>query len=333
MSVLNTNKLTWFKNGGEPLKSGYVYVGQPLLDPQVPTNQAVVTFTDSQGNSFPATQPLRTNSDGAVQWNGKAIIATVEGDYSLLIFDSTETEINGGWIPTVAGETSTGTDLASYREYDLTLADIKQLAVVPGQTVGNVGKITASDGIGSDWLVVSNTGGAGDDIDLIDFDNGLQGERINNAAEYTGFTALPTYYVFDDGVSTDAFSVSSSVSIDTWESVGPTGSGADNEWTGLDGIPVGYKGVELIVYNGAVAIGNDSTNFAFYYRKTGSVALPTAYPFGWLNLTAGDQNLDIFRPVDRVSAPVDGNGLFDVRYSGPIGPTPSIQIYVVGFYK
>ena len=39
MSILNTNKLTWFKDGGEPLKSGYVYVGQPGLDPQVPANQ------------------------------------------------------------------------------------------------------------------------------------------------------------------------------------------------------------------------------------------------------------------------------------------------------
>ena len=333
MSVLNTNKLTWFKNGGEPLKSGYVYVGQPLLDPQVPTNQAVVTFTDSQGNSFPATQPLRTNSDGAVQWNGKAIIATVEGDYSLLIFDSTETEINGGWIPTVAGETSTGTDLASYREYDLTLADIKQLAVVPGQTVGNVGKITASDGIGSDWLVVSNTGGAGDDIDLIDFDNGLQGERINNAAEYAGFTALPTYYVFDDGVSPTAFDVDSSIPIDTYQSIGPTASGADNEWAGLDAIPEGYKGVELIVYSGVTGNGSPTSNFAFYYRKTGSTSSPQSFPFGFLNLTAGDQDIDIYKINDRITAPVDENGLFDVKYSGSIGPTPSISIHIVGFYK
>ena len=180
MSILNTNKLTWFKDGGEPLKSGYVYVGQPGLDPQVPANQKTVTFTDSQGNSFTAPQPLRTDVNGRVQWNGKAIIATVEGDYSLLILNSSQTQITDGWTPTVEGDSSAATDLGDYREYGLLLADIKKVDVSPGQTIGSIGKTSATDDLGANWLVVSPTGGTADDIDLIDFDNGLQGERLRN---------------------------------------------------------------------------------------------------------------------------------------------------------
>lgn len=180
MSILNTNKLTWFKDGGEPLKSGYVYVGQPGLDPQVPANQKTVTFTDSQGNSSAAPQPLRTDVNGRVQWNGKATIATVEGDYSLLILNSSQTQITDGWTPTVEGDSSSATDLGDYREYGLLLADIKKVDVSPGQTIGSIGKTSATDDLGANWLVVSPTGGTADDIDLIDFDNGLQGERLRN---------------------------------------------------------------------------------------------------------------------------------------------------------
>jgi len=70
--------------------------------------------------------------------------------------------------------------LADYTENGLLLADVKQLVKSVGQTVRSVGKASTEDGEGALWLVVSSTGGGGDDVDLIDFDNGLQGVRIEN---------------------------------------------------------------------------------------------------------------------------------------------------------
>ena len=102
MSNIDKNQPNWFGNSGEPLKSGYIYIGQANQTPV--ENPKTVTFTDSSGNAFTATQPLRTNSDGQIVWNGKAITATVEGDYSILMLDSTQTQINGGYVPFVEGD-------------------------------------------------------------------------------------------------------------------------------------------------------------------------------------------------------------------------------------
>lgn len=179
-TLVNTNKLTWFQDEGEPLKNGYIYVGEVQQDPR--SFPKTVTFTDSDGNAFTAAQPLRTDENGRIQWNGVAITATVDGDYSLLILNSNQTQIDDGYVASVtdynAGSGSGSFD--DYRQYALTLADVKQLDKTPGQTVGNIGKISATDSLGSDWLVVSNTGNPADDIDLIDFDNGTQGQRIGN---------------------------------------------------------------------------------------------------------------------------------------------------------
>ena len=73
MNVIRTNKPNWFGNNGEPLQSGYIYIGLPNQDPIA--NPKTVTFEDSQGNQSAAAQPLRTNAQGAIQLNGKAMIA------------------------------------------------------------------------------------------------------------------------------------------------------------------------------------------------------------------------------------------------------------------
>ena len=331
MSILNTNKLTWFKNGGEPLKSGYVYVGQAGLNPQEPANQKTVTFTDSQGNEFTATQPLRTDTNGRVQWNGKAIIATVEGDYSLLLLDSNQTQIEAGWTPTVEGANGGTTDLGDYREYALTLADVKQIDLSPGRTIGSVGKLSATDGAGSDWLVVSPTGGTADDVDLVDFDNGLQGERINNAAEYAGYIALPTRYISPDGIDGNSFDVDANITINTYQSIGPTGSGADQEWTALDSLPSGYKAVDIAATNGISGGSATSGSPSIKYRQTGSSETgQPSYPRAFISLGAGDQNVTTFSVSSMMTVPCDAAGRFDIWYDDS---NASIAIDVAGFYK
>lgn len=180
MNVIRTNRPNFFGNAGEPLQSGYIYIGQPNQDPTSFTK--TVTFEDSQGNQFTAAQPLRTNAQGQVTYNGKAIISLVDGDYSMLILDSTQTQIEDGHTPLVEPEGDSGStsDLTAYRENSLLLADVKKLVKAPGQTVRSIGKASTTDNLGADWLVESNTGSPADDVDLIDFDNGLQGTRIKN---------------------------------------------------------------------------------------------------------------------------------------------------------
>jgi len=180
MNVIRTNKPNFFGNAGEPLQSGYIYIGQPNQDPI--EFDKTVTFEDSQGNQSTATQPLRTDAQGQVTYNGKAMISLVDGNYSMLILDSTQTQIPDGYTPLVEPEGGSGStsDLTNYRENSLLLADVKKLVKAPSQTVRTIGKTSTTDTLGSDWLVVSNTGSPPDDVDLFDFDNGLQGQRIKN---------------------------------------------------------------------------------------------------------------------------------------------------------
>lgn len=279
-TLVYTNKLTWFQNDGEPLKSGYIYVGEVRQDPRA--FPKTVTFTDSDGNSFTAAQPLRTDENGRIQYNGVAITAEVDGDFSLLILDSSQVQIDDGYVASVkdANGGATG-DIANYRQYALTLADMKQLNKIPGQTVGSVGKVITTDNLGADWLVVSNTGNPADDIDLIDFDNGAQGQRIKNftgeaqtaqdkldvrtnidvystteadnllATKQDATPAVANYnlsasqYVRDNLSS--ALNVTTAATISTTTTVGPTGSGATIIWTALDELPADCKYLDLHV--------------------------------------------------------------------------------------
>lgn len=180
MNPIRTNKPVFFKDDGTVLKNGYIYIGQPNQDPVPLANRKTVTFQDSGGSQFTAAQPLRTGSDGRIVYEatGKPIIALVDGDYSMLVQDESQVIIKNGYTPFVENATDdTGSDLIIYRT---TLSDLKAVNVSPGDYVENIGKATAEDRKGARWLVVSNTGTGGDDVDLIDFDNGTQGKRISN---------------------------------------------------------------------------------------------------------------------------------------------------------
>ena len=176
MTPIRTNKPVFFGDNGEVLKNGFIYIGQPNSDPlDFPKS---VTYQDATGSQFAAGQPLRTNSQGQISFNGKAIIALVDGDYSMLVQDFNQVTIKDGYTPLIEGVAESGTNQTII--YRSTLANLKQVNVTPGQYVENIGKVSQLEGEGARWLVVSNTGTSGDDVDLIDFANGTQGQRVEN---------------------------------------------------------------------------------------------------------------------------------------------------------
>lgn len=177
MNPIRTNKSTFFGDDGEVLKSGQIYIGQPNQWPL--SFPKTVTFQDSAGSQFTAAQPLTTNNQGRIEYNGKSVVALVDGDYSILVRDRNGVTVGEGYTPFVANAAS-GTDLSGVTQVGLLLSDIKQFDVTPGETVRNVGKTTTLDGLGADWLVVNATGNPADDTDLIDFANGTQGQRVGN---------------------------------------------------------------------------------------------------------------------------------------------------------
>jgi len=178
MTPIQTNKPVFFNSSGEPL-SGTIYIGQPDADPR--TSPKTVTFRDSGGSTFTASQPL-TTINGRITYNGKPIVALVDGEYSMLVFDSAGVQVDYSRSVNDGGTTGGGIgDFSEVTRVGLTLSEVKAFDVAVGETVENIGKSLATDGLGEEWLVISATGSPGDDIELIDFDNGLQGRRISKS--------------------------------------------------------------------------------------------------------------------------------------------------------
>lgn len=173
--ILQSDKRVFFDNDGNVLENGYIYVGQPGTNPATVANRKTVTFTDAGGSSFTAQQPLRTIG-GKIVYNGLPIIATVDGEHSLLVRDSNENQVEYSSSITDTGGGGS-VDLSDTIRVGLVLDDVKGFDVAVGDVVRSVGSVTATDNLGADWLVISSTGNPGDDVDLIDFYNGLQGSR------------------------------------------------------------------------------------------------------------------------------------------------------------
>jgi len=175
MTPIQTNKPLFFNNDGQPL-NGEIYIGQPSQDPR--TNAKTVTLRDAGGVEFTASQPLVT-VNGRIVYNGKPIAALVDGEYSLLVFDSAGAQVDYS-ASVNAAFSDENNDNSAILQVGLLLADIKGIDVPVGATVRNVGQASPTDGLGADWLAISATGNPADDVDLIDFENGLQGRRLDN---------------------------------------------------------------------------------------------------------------------------------------------------------
>ena len=193
MTPIQTNKPVFFNSSGEPL-NGTIYIGQPDADPR--TSPKTVTFRDSGGSTFTASQPL-TTINGRITYNGKPIVALVDGEYSMLVFDSAGAQVDYARSVNEGGTTGGGIgDFSEVTRVGLTLSEVKAFDVSVGEVVENVGLTTATDSKGSRWLAISSTGSPGDDQGLIDFDNGLQGRRlahggVNVWSDPAGVTSVP----------------------------------------------------------------------------------------------------------------------------------------------
>lgn len=84
MSIVNVNPFPVVNNvDGTPLDQGYLYFGQPNLDPQA----NIKTVYWDAGFLFPADQPIRT-AGGRVFNQGSIAALYVNGNYSMRCLDS-----------------------------------------------------------------------------------------------------------------------------------------------------------------------------------------------------------------------------------------------------
>jgi hypothetical protein len=196
MTPIETNKPVFFDSDGSVLEGGKIYIGQPGTDPR--TNAKTVTFRDAGGSEFTAAQPLNT-LNGRIVYNGKPIVALVDGQHSMLVINSANVQVDYSRSVNSGGSADVGiVGFSELIRVGLTLPAIKLFTVSVGESVRNIGKATATDALGADWLVTSASGTPGNDNTIIDFSNGLQGVIVKDNQEFTGTPvggtiSLPTH--------------------------------------------------------------------------------------------------------------------------------------------
>lgn len=94
---------------GKPIYNGYIYIGEPDLDPEVIANQKTIYFVQEDGTQVVGAQPVRTGAGGVPTYNGSPIKIKVDGDYSIKILNAqsaqayySESGNSGNFLQTVA---------------------------------------------------------------------------------------------------------------------------------------------------------------------------------------------------------------------------------------
>lgn len=189
-----------------------------------------------------------------------------------------------------------------------------------------------------------------DDVDLVDEDGGaLDGDEFAGddwvAAKYNlrddqfELTELyrpkrtATFVNNPDGsptISSTWLDVDNALTIATWESVGPTDSGADNIWTALDDVPSDADWIRLRVVLGATEFSGSSLEWlALYARRNGTtptiiqIAMAEAYPDQTTNNAYAGSICEATIQVD--------SGVFDLQWDSTFSNTNSVDIYLIGW--
>jgi len=154
-------------------------------------------------------------------------------------------------------------------------------------------------------------------------------EAINTEVE-NSFNIIPeSSFVTDGGgpyVSSVVFDLFANVVNTQVESIGPTGSAADNIWTALDSVPAGSHWVELRI----VIRGTGGNVSAEIYGSSNSV-IPTS-DTQFEVASAIENAAGLSRNTSSFKLPVDSGIIFNILMSNSLAPgTFEIDMYLTGY--
>jgi len=169
----------------------------------------------------------------------------------------------------------------------------------------------------------------------VNVQNGIYSDNVllDPGTDVTGFyKAQVTNIENDAGADTSTFDIAAAIGA-TYESVGPTGSGATNIWAALDAVPLTAKYVKLKLTIGAIG----STNGQLYEvvvkaRKTGSAASGDPTAISGVSLYNRSGLPEIVTDYSTAEIPIDSAGRFDIQMvTGGSGLTAIAKMYLIGW--
>lgn len=134
-------------------------------------------------------------------------------------------------------------------------------------------------------------------------------------------------------ISVTTFQISTNITETVWESVGPTGGGADNTWTALDDVPTDADWIEVrIVHDHTETAGtaHQPQNCTIWGRAEGSLISGDSTKLGYVysqNDASGDsqpQHVNIFK------IPVNSRQI-ELYWSSSFNVSDSMLMYLTGY--
>lgn len=118
-----------------------------------------------------------------------------------------------------------------------------------------------------------------------------------------------------------------------WESIGPTGSGADNIWAGLDPIPLSADWAEIRAEISA-NISSSAAEARVFVRTFGSSVATSSFGAEVLNARmqcSGCTSVGVIGTVSTFTVPLDSQNRFEITWEG-VGTTNfSSRMYAAGY--
>ena len=154
----------------------------------------------------------------------------------------------------------------------------------------------------------------------------------------SGYISGNMVYVENDtGAVSGGLDVDFYITASTWESIGPTDSGADYIWTDMDSIPTTATAVILHVYSLVRGSTNNDTYSVYTsMRKTGS-STPAGFAAGKTANSIVNRSGSSERCENRHSGiliPLESSRRFDLYWSSAgTSPTTAIYAYIMGWIE
>lgn len=223
-------------------------------------------------------------------------------------------------------------------------ASTAELNILDGVTA-TASELNALDGITSTVTELNYTDGvtsaiqtqldskAATNANLSSFTNDLDASDFSAPSD-TGHVGAVRTYIREDGGSSTSFAVVSNLVEDTWGSVGPTGSGADDTWAALDDIPSGARVAIVAFHCVGSRSASDTLQYSttLYVRVTGSSATASASNYACrTDGIGGSAQTGVSNNLNTIDVPLDASGRFDIHWNEINTGSRSVFMYLKGY--
>lgn len=184
--------------------------------------------------------------------------------------------------------------------------------------------------------VNSNVTSSDEELNLLDGVTATTDElnkTDDSAAAVAGYVSGMRTYIYADGLPGLGIAINPLMAESTFESFGPTGSGATNIWAAMNAIPAGARiAIVRVRMSGSPTSADTNTSYTCYVRQTGGSVAVGDDTILVHRQDATDDNVAGFNFLDSWAfIPLDSSRRFDAAYASSNLDSISVIFYLKGF--